>query len=157
MRAAVLRGFRPTTLTHRRRNPNGKWSDLDFMLLEAYQSYEDEIGNKTGLPIWLTRTSGAAVSFQVEEGIDEAEAMLERFDKAARGPKGDKEPAPGSYRYVVARGLDGGPAPEGGLVREAMLIAREEEMRTARPVLEGSDIVVERKRPPGGYDTSQYG
>lgn len=153
MRTAVLRGLRPTTLTHRRRKPYGKWCDLDFLLLEAFQSIEDE--TRDGLPVWISRSP--EVQFEVEEAINFAQAALDAHDKRLKGPKGDKEPPAGLQRYVVARAADGSPAPEGGLERERLLIELATQQASSAPVLEGSEVVVDRRRPASGYDASEYG
>lgn len=155
MRTAVLRGLRPTTLTHRRRNPLGKWSELDLLLLEAYQSHEEEQDQKTGLPIWVTRDDG--LMFNIEEGINYAEAALADFDKAAKGPKGDKEPPAGLFRYVAPTSDDGSPVPEGGIAREEALRRISQQMTAERGLLPGSTLDIERKKPAGGYDASDYG
>lgn len=157
MRTAVLRGFRPTTLTHRRQ-PLGKWDDLDFLLLEAFQTLEDETSKSTGLPIWLTRSGHPTVVFEIHEGVDVADAAIAEWDKAQKGPKGDKEPPAGQYRYVVPTSLDTSAVPEGGLAREQLLLLLAAGQATGQSaVLPGSDIHVDRKRPQGGYDISQYG
>lgn len=156
MKTAVLRGFRPTTLTNRRQ-PHSRWSAIDFVLLEALQILQDETSQTTGLPTWLTRADDGTVEFDVREGLDRADAALAEYDKAAKGPKGDKSPPPGAIRYIVPITVDGRPVPEGGLERERLLIAAMKSAKSATSVLPGSDLQIERKRPTGGYDTSQYG
>lgn len=94
----------------------------------------------------------------MEEGIDLADAAIQEFDKAQKGPKGDREPPAGSFRYVVPKALDGEtPVPEGGLARERLLTEAHERRQVGGGTLPGSSLDVQRKRPAGGYDTSQYG
>lgn len=156
MRSAILRGFRPTTLTNRRQ-PYSKWDKFDFLLLEAFDVMESETSKSTGLPVWLTRSGDPMIDFLVEDGEDFADAAIQKYDKAQKGPKGDKEPPPGSFRYAIPQTLDGSAVPEGGLARERMLKATGERMAIGRGALPGSDLQIQRQRPAGGYDTSQYG
>ncbi|HET8780740.1 MAG TPA: hypothetical protein VFM66_11750 [Agromyces sp.] len=127
------------------------------MLVEALQVFEDETSKSTGLPVWLARSGDPAITFEVHEGVDLADAAIQEFDKAQKGPKGDKEPPAGSYRYVLPQSLDGSPVPEGGIERERLLREASERQRTGGEPLPGSTIDIPRKRPAGGYDISEYG
>lgn len=150
MRAAILRNFRPTTLLLGVQ-PHGKWTDLDRLLLHAYQIHEDEISSNSGHPVWITRALDPEIRLAVEERGDEADRLLAEWDEKNSG----KKKKVGVSRYVVALDANGKPLDYGGLTRQRFQQAAIQEQQETDDELEG--IEIERDRPEGGYDPTQYG
>jgi hypothetical protein len=120
LRAAVLRGHRPTTYLLGKQ-PYSKWNDLDRALGLAYQIHEDEISNETGLPLWIARNDDPEILFEVKPGSDKAARELRLFDMDD-GKKKERERA-GRYRFAVAVDAYGEPLEYGGLTRHRYLMS----------------------------------
>lgn len=155
---AIQRGLRPTSLLLREQ-PHSEWSELDFVLFEAFCTWESDISKSTGLPTWMTRADSPEVDYEVEYYTDYADEALEKFDRDSREKKGD--PDMGVIRVVrpVPTGDHG--LPEGGLERERYIKMIMEQQagtqsREPQPVLPGSEIMIEKRRPKKGYDLSEY-
>lgn len=142
----MLRGLRPTTLLLNKQ-PYSKWNDLDRLLIQAYQQLEDESGNEHGLPLWLARSRDPEVMFVVETNEDRAAAALADWDK-----KHEKTKKEGLVRFVVPYSTDGTPLEYGGLTRQRY---REAAIQEAQDREEGVEL--DRERPEGGYDPTEYG
>jgi len=149
LRTAVIRGLRPTTLLMNRQ-PYSKWSGLDRLLLRAYQTFEDENSKESGLPLWLTRSNDPDIHFNIESREDRAAVALAVWDKE-QSDKGDKAPK-GMTRYAVPVNANGEPIEYGGVTRQQF---REAAIQEALDLAEGIDL--ERDRPEGGYDPTEYG
>lgn len=155
LRAAVSRGYRPTTLL-RRVQPHSKWDDLDFDLVNALDRLERDVNPTTGLMWWQTRTGYPGIGFEVEVVDDDAEAALERYDEQQRDKKKARA---GSHRFAVARALVDGEEIEGGLARERMIeYARQQaegtpDESTADLIALGVDVTARG----GSYDAAEYG
>lgn len=67
--------------------PTDPWVPMDFLLLEAYQTLQDEICQKCGHPVWLCRSNSGNVTFEVKTGTCYAEIALESYK--LRGLKKD--------------------------------------------------------------------
>jgi hypothetical protein len=133
LRAAILRGLRPTTLLLGKQ-PYSKWNRLDRLLLEAYQLLEDETSTSSGLPIWLTRSLDPNIQFIVESGIDNADAAIADWDKKHGGDKSK----PGQYRFAVPVDANGNRIEYGGLTRHSF---REAAASLVSEEREGRDII----------------
>lgn len=125
------------------------------MLLRAYQAYEDETGPH-GLPLYLSRSQDPGVVFHIEEQIDGAQQALEQYDEQMSKRK---SPPRGLSRWVVARDSDGNEIEISGLRRERFFIENAEVTNAGandyeQELLEQGLI---EKRPPGGYDSKEYG
>lgn len=118
------------------------------MLYEAYRIYVDEISTDSGYPIWVTRHLGLAANWSVEETMDYALAQLEDWDKKNAGEKRK----PGVGRFAVLMGEDSARVEYGGLTRQQFSEAAIQEEQDRE-----DGIDVDRKKPPGGYDPSEYG
>lgn len=150
LRTAIIRGLRPTTLLLNKQ-PFSKWSDLDRLLLQAYQIYEDEISKNSGLPFWLTRNIDPEIILTVEERDDIADKLLADWDEKNSGKKGKR----GTTRYVVARDAEGNLLEYGGLTRQRFREAAIQEQQDRDEL--GEEAEIERDRPPTGYDPAEYG
>lgn len=132
--------------------PRSNWDELDFLLFEAFDIYEDE--NVEGIPAWMRyRTDGGAL-FTVDTGIDAATAVLDEWDK-----KNEKKKKPGQYRFPVMVDMNGERRDVGGLDRDSFYtgtpIGQSPRGDSVPDLLD--DLGIQRTRPPGGYNTSEYG
>lgn len=150
LRTAIIRGLRPTTLLLNKQ-PYSKWNHLDRLLVQAYQIYEDEISSSSGLPIWITRNLDPNIILTVEEREDVADRLLAEWDEKNAGKKGKR----GVSRFVVARDADGNYLEYGGLTRQQFREAAIQEQQDLEEL--GEEAEIERDRPTGGYDPSEYG
>lgn len=149
LRAAIIRGYRPTTLL-RRVQPHSKWDDLDFDLVSALDQLDRDTSEVTGLPWWMTRTGHPELIFQVDTVEDGAERALDQYDEK-------QKKKPGVRRFVVPVGV-GDFEVEGGLARERMLrFAAAQADETAAEDDELAALGVETARPPGGWNAAEYG
>lgn len=98
-----------------RKQPFSKWDDLDFILIQAYQFWEDESSNSNGLPTYMTQSGDDQVGFIVKSRPDAADAEIAAFDDEQS--KKD-ESSKGLVRFAVPMMRDGSSVPEGGLARE---------------------------------------
>lgn len=120
------------------------------MLARAYQIYEDEITRESGLPVWVARSIDPEIMFLVEETEDRAAAALAEWDakQAELGKKAKK----GLTRIAVPYSAEGKMLEYGGLTRQRF---REAAIQEQQDRAEGIDL--ERERPEGGYDPTEYG
>lgn len=122
-------------------------------MLEAYQIYEDETSQSTGVPIYISRSSDPNIGWDIETFTDNADRELQTHD-AKLAEK--KNPPKGMGRIIRPVMMDGSPVPEGGLAREQFYTM----METGVPNIsqqEAEELGIELHRPPGGYDASEYG
>jgi hypothetical protein len=152
LRVSILRGHRPTAALLRKQ-PHSKWNRLDFVLLETYQIYEDEISKDSGYPFWLTRNLDPDISFIVETTTDLAAKELQQWDEKHQG----KKAKPGQVRYVVAVDGDGNPIRYGGATRRQFRSAAIQEERDRDDELDEAGVEIERERPVAGYNPADYG
>lgn len=148
--------MRPTSLLLRKQ-PHSKWSELDFVLFDAYESMKSETSTSTGLPVWLTRSGDPGFAFRIDTLTDHADEALSRYDEDQQGKKNK---AHGVVRYLVPVAHGDAPVPEGGLERARLLTAMQQASIEGVAGLPGStldDDLIERKKPAGGYDLSEYG
>lgn len=90
--------------------PNTKWDDFDFLLIEAYQMLEEETCSECGNPIWICRNGNAAnVGFKIKTTKCYAKAELDKWNE-----KQEKKKAKlgyGEMPYIVPYTYDDGPMP----------------------------------------------
>jgi hypothetical protein len=90
--------------------PSDPWVPFDFLLLEAYQSLEDETCNECGNPIWVCRNEEASnIGFKVKVGKCFAKAELDKWME--KDSKNSKKKTYGESPYIVAYTYVGGPMP----------------------------------------------
>lgn len=121
----------------------------------AYQSMEDETDQATGQPIWRVLSIDPRLAWNIHSEVSQPSAELEEFDKKNSGDK----KKPGLRRWVVPEWLDPEtPMPDGGLAREAFFREQQtfERELTIRDV-DGTELDVDRIKPPGGYNPDDYG
>lgn len=154
-----MRNLRPTTLVLSRQ-PDKPWTRLDFLLMEAYQVYEDEMSKSSGIPVWLTRSLDPDIGFVVEERTDQADAALEKYDKEHSG---DKKKF-GTTRFAVATDSIGNPIEYDGHTRHRFQVSAIQDERVRQDVeadegeyeddLEGLGIGASAS---GGFNPAEYG
>lgn len=120
------------------------------------------MSSSSGLPLWLTRGVDPGVFFTVESRVDRADAALDEWDK--KNPHEKRKP--GTTRFVIAVDSQGEPLDYGGVMRDAFRMEAEieeefestlEELGFNPDELDEDELPIERKRPAGGYDPSEYG
>lgn len=105
-----------------REQPTDKWTDFDFMLVEALQILEDETCNECGQPIWICRNEEASnVSFVVKTSKCFANAELEKWRDKEQNKKNAKKRY-GEYPYIVAETYDGSDLPTRASFYRAMML-----------------------------------
>jgi hypothetical protein len=89
--------------------PSDPWVPFDFMLLEAFQTLQDETCSDCGNPIWICRNESAAnVGFKIKTSTCFAKAELDRWQEKEDKKKSSKK-AYGQNPYIVAYTYDEGP------------------------------------------------
>jgi hypothetical protein len=89
--------------------PSDPWVPFDFLLLEAYQTLEDESCNECGNPIWVCRNDEATnVGFKIKVGKCFAKAEL---DKWLEKDNKKNRKTYGETPYIVAYTYDGSTMP----------------------------------------------
>lgn len=136
--------------------PHSDWEELDFLMFEAYEIALTETSGDHGLPLWLARSNDPTIGFEIETAKDPASAMLQDWDE--KQSKKDVQEK-GVSRFVVPMDLaTGKPLVYGGLDRERWLkeMGSNERPEDERFDDEGEEMYIDRIRPIGGYDLSQY-
>lgn len=159
MRVAVLRGLRPTCLIFRTQ-PDSEWDELDYILIEAYQVYEDETSQTTGQPLWLSRSGDPGLQFVIEEYIDAAQEAIDVYDEEHAK---DEKKIKGLQRYV--RPMYQGSSddvPTGGLERERLFALMEDSSRARSDPFAGvapevRDLISTGEDEPDTWDPSLWG
>jgi hypothetical protein len=91
--------------------PFDPWTKFDFLLLEAYQTLQDETCSQCGNPIWICRNESATnVGFKIKTTVCFAKAELERHNEMKEKKKSKKKTY-GESDYVVAYTYDDGDMP----------------------------------------------
>ena len=91
--------------------PSDPWVPFDFLLLEAYQTLEDETCNECGNPVWVCRNEDASnVGFKIKTGRCFGKAELDKWLEKDSKKKTTKK-SYGEYPYIVAYTYDNGPLP----------------------------------------------
>ena len=103
LRSAVKLGQRPTAAILMEPDPNGEWSKVDYLLVDAYFTLDSEICSMCQNPIWLCHSTDNRIDFIVSKRTCYAKAEQEDFEK---GPKG-KNLSSGEYLISRAAGIEG--------------------------------------------------
>jgi hypothetical protein len=110
IRVAIENKIRPTAVLFHEQ-PFDPWTKFDFLLLEAYQTLQDETCSQCGNPIWICRNEDATnVGFKIKTTVCFAKAELERHNEMKEKKKSKKKNY-GESDYVVAYTYDGGEMP----------------------------------------------
>ena len=107
IRLAIENKMRPTAIIYRDRDPYSEWSDLDYNLVHAYQSYKDELCPKCGNPVWLCRSTDPSIDWSVDTTTCYASQAIEarrfRDDNPSKQPDAATRKKWGSDYYAVAK------------------------------------------------------
>lgn len=91
--------------------PTDPWVPFDFLLLEAYQTLQEEICGECGNPIWICRNDEASnVGFKIKITKCYAKAELEQWQDK-QGKKESNNKNFGEIPYVVPYTYDESPMP----------------------------------------------
>jgi hypothetical protein len=91
--------------------PSDPWVPFDFLLLEAFQTLEDETCNECGNPVWVCRNEDASnVGFKIKIGRCFGKAELDKWMEKDSKKKTSKKTY-GEYPYIVSYTYDNGPLP----------------------------------------------
>ena len=91
--------------------PSAPWVPFDFLLLEAFQTLEDETCGECGNPIWVCRNEEASnVGFKIKIGRCFGKAELDKWLEKDSKKKSSKKTY-GEYPYIVSYTYDNGPLP----------------------------------------------
>jgi hypothetical protein len=91
--------------------PSDPWTRFDFLLVEAFQTLQDETCNDCGNPIWICRNDNATnVGFKIKVTTCYAKGELERW-KEKQEKKNSSKKTYGETPYIVAYTHDDGEMP----------------------------------------------
>ena len=101
--ASITAGIRPTSMIMHTQ-PRGKWSEWDFLCIEAYQIVQNERCRQCGLPVWMCHNDDGDIGTKVVKDICYSTREVETKDEEASSKKGYKAPKgvktrPEPYRY----------------------------------------------------------
>lgn len=149
------RGFRPTSLLLQKQ-PHSKWSERDFIIFEAYETYRAEHSDSHGEATYITKSGDAQLNVLVRDRTDVADEALQQFDESNNKKK---KPPKGVTRWAELVYVEEGvsvPVPRGGLARKRYLDLSEEITKAEATDL-AADLDIEREKPRTGYNPSYYG
>ena len=104
--ASITAGIRPTSMILHTQ-PGKKWTDWDFLCIEAFQIAKNEQCPHCGMPVWVCRNEDGDFGFKVVTDTCFALRELEMVDESKtknsnyKAPKGAKA-RPEAYRYSKA-------------------------------------------------------
>lgn len=112
IKAAITAGIKPTSMIFHTQ-PDEDWVRFDFMLLEAYQSLQDETCPKCGHPIWLCRSQSADIYFDVQDDYCQADRALKEHEAKSNKskPSASEKKAFGQFFYTVPKTVPGAELP----------------------------------------------
>ncbi len=100
--------------------PSDPWVPFDFMLLEAYQTLEDETCGECGNPVWVCRNEEANnVGFKIKVTKCFAKAELDKW--VEKENKKTSKKSYGEIPYIVPYTYDDGPMPTRRSYLESMI------------------------------------
>lgn len=92
LKAAYATGVPPTVLILPDRKSSTKWTRIDKLLLLAWQTYQDDLCKKCGVPVWLGHSEDPNIDFKIKKTVCYSCQHLEH-DK--------EEPPAGGTKYTV--------------------------------------------------------
>lgn len=85
-------------------DPQGDWSRVDYLLLDAYLTMNREVCTICNNPIWLCHSTDNRIEFKPVVRTCFAKAEIEDYEKSEKG----KNLASGEYIVARATGLEDG-------------------------------------------------
>jgi len=116
LKAAYATGVPPTVLILPDRKDSTKWTKIDKLLLLAWQTYQDDLCKKCGVPLWLGHSEDPHIDFELKETVCYSCQHIETSKK---------ESPPGGTKYVI-------PTPVEIEGEETRLPSREEGFKTSQ-------------------------
>lgn len=92
IKASITAGIRPTSMILHTQ-PSGKWNDLDFLIMEAYEIYKSEMCPECGYPIYVCHNDSNDIKFRLAEVTCYGKAAVDKRNKANSKKKGFEPPA----------------------------------------------------------------
>lgn len=83
IKAGITAGVRPTTMILGA-DSRKKWSDLDVMVMQAYQIMESERCSQCGGPRWLCDSDDPALRTRIKESQCDAKRELEKAEETRK-------------------------------------------------------------------------
>lgn len=77
IRFSLENKMRPTAVLYRKPDPFSGWSDLDYKLVQAYQTIKDETCSKCGNPVWLCRSTDSNIDWSIDTSVCYATRAIE--------------------------------------------------------------------------------
>ena len=103
IKAAITAGVRPCAVVFREQ-PRLDWTDMDFKLLEAYQTLQDEICPQCGFPVWQCRSTDDRFAWHTETSVCYATRAREeaewRNENGSKSPSQDERKSWGRFTYA---------------------------------------------------------
>lgn len=112
IKTAITAGIRPTAMIFHTQ-PSADWEPFDFLLLEAYQSLQDETCPKCGHPIWLCRSQSAELYFDVRSDYCQADRALKEHEAKVNKSKPTvaERKGFGQFFFTVPKTVEGAEMP----------------------------------------------
>lgn len=102
LRSAVNQGHRPSAALLNKGKPKGKWSIIDYLLLDAFYTLDAEKCTRCNNPIWLCHSTDNRIEFDVKVRTCYATQTLEEYE----GDKNKDKIGKGEYLIAVPVGLE---------------------------------------------------
>lgn len=104
LRSAVKQNQRPSAALTRSPDPHGEWTNVDYLLLDAFYILDSETCTICNNPIWLCHSTDNRIDFKVKTRTCYAKAEIEDFESSEKG----KKLGSGEYTIAVPIGIDDG-------------------------------------------------
>lgn len=104
LRSAVKQGQRPCAALLMESDPNGEWTKIDYLLLDAFYTLDSESCTICNNPIWLCHSTDNRIEFVVKTRTCYAKADIEAYEKTTDG----KNLGEGEYLIAQPIGIEDG-------------------------------------------------
>lgn len=104
LRSAINLHHRPTAALLYKPNPQGKWTRIDYLLVDAFYTMDREICPMCKNPIWLCHSTDNRIDFVIKTQTCYAQAEKEDYEKTSKG----KVLGSGEYIIAVPAGIEDG-------------------------------------------------
>ena len=104
LRSAIELRHRPTAALLCEPNPQGDWTRVDYLLVDAFYTMDREVCTICNNPVWLCHSTDNRIEFKPSIRTCFAKAEIEDFEKTEKG----KNLSAGEYIIARPIGLDDG-------------------------------------------------
>lgn len=102
LRSAINLGLCPSAALLSKKNPKGKWTKIDYLLVDAFYILDSEKCTRCNNPIWLCHSTDNSIEFLVKVRTCYASAELEDYEKNKQSTK----LSAGEYLIATPVGLE---------------------------------------------------